>query len=139
MSRCWSNGTFQGNNPDLPYSSTSEMRMHMGTVLYGPTFSITDQGTKQEFRWSIRRQGLSKATGSFWVKTRYRSTQTIGNFFEGTAMSIRFGSPGIGLWNATLTLSEKGFYGMSFLMSLFAAIAVQKNIRDAKKAEESMA
>jgi uncharacterized membrane protein YiaA len=41
----------------------------------------------------------------------------------------------IGLWNATLTLSEKGFYGMSFTLSMFAAVAVQKNIRDAKKAE----
>jgi uncharacterized membrane protein YiaA len=41
----------------------------------------------------------------------------------------------VGLWNATLTLSEKGFYGMSFTLSLFAAIAVQKNTRDAKKAE----
>ncbi len=38
----------------------------------------------------------------------------------------------VGLWNATLTLSEKGFYAMSFLMSLFAAIAVQKNTRDNK-------
>jgi len=36
----------------------------------------------------------------------------------------------IGLWNATLTLSEKGFYGMSFILSMFAAISVQKNIRD---------
>ena len=36
----------------------------------------------------------------------------------------------IGLWNAELLLSEKGFYGMSFLLSLFAAIAVQKNTRD---------
>jgi len=36
----------------------------------------------------------------------------------------------IGLWNATLAPSEKGFYGMSFLLSLFAAVAVQKNIRD---------
>ncbi len=36
----------------------------------------------------------------------------------------------IGLWNATLLLSEKGFYGMSFLLSLFAAITVQKNTRD---------
>lgn len=36
----------------------------------------------------------------------------------------------IGLWNADLQLSEKGFYGMSFLLSLFAAIAVQKNTRD---------
>jgi len=36
----------------------------------------------------------------------------------------------IGLWNADLLLSEKGFYGMSFLLSLFAATAVQKNTRD---------
>ena len=36
----------------------------------------------------------------------------------------------IGLWNADLYLSEKGFYGMSFTLSIFAAIAVQKNIRD---------
>jgi uncharacterized membrane protein YiaA len=39
----------------------------------------------------------------------------------------------IGLWNATLTLSEKGFYAMSFLLSLFAAIAVQKNTRDTQR------
>ena len=38
----------------------------------------------------------------------------------------------IGLWNATLTLSEKGFYAMSFLLSMFAAIAVQKNTRDSQ-------
>ncbi|MFP4846929.1 inner membrane protein YiaA [Winogradskyella sp. PE311] len=36
----------------------------------------------------------------------------------------------IGLWNADLELSEKGFYAMSFTLSLFAAIAVQKNTRD---------
>ena len=36
----------------------------------------------------------------------------------------------IGLWNATLSASEKGFYAMSFLLSLFGAVAVQKNIRD---------
>ena len=36
----------------------------------------------------------------------------------------------VGLWNATLTMSEKGFYAMSFLLALFAAIAVQKNTRD---------
>ena len=36
----------------------------------------------------------------------------------------------LGLWNATMTLSEKGFYIMAFLLSLFGAVAVQKNIRD---------
>lgn len=36
----------------------------------------------------------------------------------------------IGLWNADLLLSEKGFFGMSFTLSLFASVTVQKNIRD---------
>ncbi len=36
----------------------------------------------------------------------------------------------VGLWNASLALSEKGFYAMAFVLSLFAAVAVQKNIRD---------
>ncbi|QWP75183.1 YiaA/YiaB family protein [Lysobacter sp. K5869] len=36
----------------------------------------------------------------------------------------------IGLWNAQISFSEKGFYAMAYAMSLFAAIAVQKNTRD---------
>jgi uncharacterized membrane protein YiaA len=36
----------------------------------------------------------------------------------------------IGLWNADMLLSEKGFYGLAMLMSLFGAITVQKNVRD---------
>ncbi len=36
----------------------------------------------------------------------------------------------IGLWNAEMLPSEKGFYGISFLMGLYGAIAVQKNTRD---------
>ena len=37
---------------------------------------------------------------------------------------------GAGLFNATLQLSEKGFYAMAFALALFGAIAVQKNTRD---------
>ncbi|HEY6555252.1 MAG TPA: inner membrane protein YiaA [Vicinamibacteria bacterium] len=36
----------------------------------------------------------------------------------------------VGLWNASLSSSEKGFYAMAFLLSLFAAVAIQKNVRD---------
>lgn len=36
----------------------------------------------------------------------------------------------IGLRNADLELSEKGFYAISYLLSLFGAITVQKNTRD---------
>ncbi|WP_235428102.1 inner membrane protein YiaA [Xenorhabdus khoisanae] len=36
----------------------------------------------------------------------------------------------IGLFNADLLPSEKGFYGIAFFLCLFGSIAVQKNIRD---------
>lgn len=36
----------------------------------------------------------------------------------------------VGLWNAALELSEKGFYAMAFVLTLFAIVAVQKNVRD---------
>ena len=36
----------------------------------------------------------------------------------------------IGLMNAELLLSEKGFYAMAYLLSGFGAITVQKNVRD---------
>lgn len=42
----------------------------------------------------------------------------------------------IGLWNAELEKSEKGFYAMSYVLSLFSAIAVQKNTRDIKAAQK---
>lgn len=41
----------------------------------------------------------------------------------------------IGLWNASLASSEKGFYAMSFLLALFGSVAVQKNTRDLAKFE----
>lgn len=41
----------------------------------------------------------------------------------------------VGLWNADLERSEKGFYAMSFVLSLYAAIAVQKNTRDLRTTE----
>ncbi len=42
----------------------------------------------------------------------------------------------VGLWNAELEKSEKGFYAMSFVLSLFSAIAVQKNVRDMKASKK---
>ena len=43
----------------------------------------------------------------------------------------------IGLWNAELTKSEKGFYAMTFVLSIYSAIAVQKNTRDMKASQRS--
>ncbi|MFV8829804.1 inner membrane protein YiaA [Alkalihalobacterium sp. APHAB7] len=53
------------------------------------------------------------------------------------ALIISVSLMGIGLYNAgSIVLSEKGFYGMAFVLSLFAAITVQKNIRDTQKARD---
>ena len=41
----------------------------------------------------------------------------------------------VGLWNATILPSEKGYYAFSFLLALFGAIAVQKNTRDSQSIE----
>lgn len=43
----------------------------------------------------------------------------------------------LGLTNATLALSEKGFYAMSFVLALFGAVAVQKNTRDINASKRS--
>lgn len=44
----------------------------------------------------------------------------------------------VGLINAELLLSEKGFFGMAFTLSLFSAVTVQKNIRDCASASNKM-
>ena len=36
----------------------------------------------------------------------------------------------VGLFNATLLPSEKGYYAFAFMFALFGAVAVQKNTRD---------
>ncbi len=44
----------------------------------------------------------------------------------------------IGLINATLLLNEKGFYAMAYALSLFGAVAVQKNTRDAMEITDTL-
>ena len=51
------------------------------------------------------------------------------------SMIISISLLAIGLYNASLSPSEKGFYAMSFVLSVFAAVAVQKNVRDSAAAE----
>lgn len=54
------------------------------------------------------------------------------------SLGISIALLGVGLFNATLLPSEKGFYGISFVLTLFAIVAVQKNVRDiaaARRAE----
>lgn len=43
------------------------------------------------------------------------------------SLILSLGLLSVGLFNATFTQSEKGFYAMSFVLSLFASVAVQKS------------
>lgn len=43
----------------------------------------------------------------------------------------------VGLFNATFSLGDKGFFGISYTLALFAVVAVQKNVRDLSQAERS--
>ncbi|OZM56909.1 hypothetical protein CIB95_09060 [Lottiidibacillus patelloidae] len=53
------------------------------------------------------------------------------------AVTVAISLMAIGLYNAgSIILSEKGFYAMSFVLSLFASITIQKNIRDTQLAKE---
>ncbi|REB06104.1 hypothetical protein DVB69_14320 [Sporosarcina sp. BI001-red] len=54
------------------------------------------------------------------------------------ALIVAISLMAIGLYNAgSIILSEKGFYGMAFVLSIFAAITVQKNVRDTQKVREN--
>lgn len=53
------------------------------------------------------------------------------------ALIIAISLMAIGLYNAgSIILSEKGFYAMAFVLSIFSAITIQKNIRDTQNARE---
>lgn len=46
------------------------------------------------------------------------------------ALVIGIGAYLIGLWTSAMALNEKGFYFASLLLGLFAAISLQKTVRD---------
>ena len=66
------------------------------------------------------------------VRDKLEGIKVTGIYFSlcWLSLGIALALLAVGLWNANLSASEKGFYAMSFVLSLFAAVAVQKNVRD---------
>lgn len=89
----------------------SEKGYYFITLLFGMFAAI-----------SLQRVNRDKAEGlpvsSAYVSTCY------------AALAIALAAIVTGLWNAELMLSEKGFYVVSFILSMFSVITVQKNVRD---------
>ncbi|MEP4099371.1 inner membrane protein YiaA [Paraglaciecola sp.] len=89
----------------------NEKGYYLAIILYG-LFSMV----------SLQKTIRDKAEGISTSKTYYS--------LSWASAGISVGLLIIGLINADLLLSEKGFYAMAYVLSLFAAVTVQKNVRD---------
>ena len=105
--------------------------------LWNATMQLNEKG----FYFTILLYGLFAAVSlQKSVRDRLEGVPVTGIYFNlcWTSLAICILLLVVGLWNATLASSEKGFYAMGFLLSLFGAVAVQKNTRDLAIVKSSM-
>lgn len=71
----------------------------------------------------------------FQLKPKIMNTKPSNAFIGASWVAMGTGAIGyiIGLSRSTMKLSEKGHYAFAFLLAIFGAVAVQKNIRDTKQ------
>jgi uncharacterized membrane protein YiaA len=97
--------------------------------LWNANFALNEKG----YYFTVLCYGLFSAVSvQKSVRDRLEGIQ-VSNMYYGLAwfsVMLSISLLAVGLWNAKLLDSEKGFYAMSFLLGLFGAIAVQKNVRD---------
>jgi len=114
------------------FASWSALLIGAGAYLIGlwnATMALNEKG----YYFTILMYGLFAAVSlQKSVRDRGEGIRVTGIYFGLCWMSVMLALLllAVGLVNATLTLSEKGFYAMSFVLALFAAVAVQKNVRD---------
>jgi len=97
----------------------SEKGYYFTVLMYGLFAAISIQKSVRD-----RAQGIPVSDIYYWLSW--------------CSIAMALSLLAIGLFNAvSLTLSEKGFYGMAFALSLFAAVTVQKNTRDLASLRES--
>ena len=120
--------------PTKSYTLASVASLLIGTVAYGIGLFNADMALNEKGYYliimlyglfsmvSLQKTIRDKADG---IKTS-SMYQTLSWASSGFAIALL----AIGLYNAELALSEKGFYAMAYVLSLFAAVTVQKNVRD---------
>ncbi|MEO7495432.1 MAG: inner membrane protein YiaA [Massilia sp.] len=120
--------------PSAAFVAASWIALLVGVVCYlaglwNATMALNEKG----YYLTLLLYGLFAAVSlQKSVRDRAEGTPVTGLYFNLCWISVLavIGLLSIGLWNATLANSEKGFYAMGFVLSLFAAVAVQKNVRD---------
>jgi uncharacterized membrane protein YiaA len=121
--------------PSGAFIGASWTALLLGSVVYLIGLWNSDMGLSEKgFYFTLIMYGLFSAVSlQKTVRDRLENIPVTNIYFglAWTSLILSLLLLAIGLWNATsLTLSEKGFFGMSYALSLFAAVAVQKNVRD---------
>ncbi|MGO2140346.1 MAG: inner membrane protein YiaA [Leucobacter sp.] len=105
----------------------------LGTYLVG-LFNSTMELNEKGYYFAVLMFGLFAAVSlQKTVRDRSEGIPTTAIYYgiAWFSLVLALALLAIGLWNAgSLVPSEKGFYGLGFAMSLFASVAVQKNVRD---------
>ncbi|MGL4768487.1 MAG: inner membrane protein YiaA [Formosimonas sp.] len=124
----------QFQKPSAAFVGASWLALLVGAVtymlgLFNATMALNEKG----YYFTILMYGLFSAVSlQKSVRDRVEGIP-VTSIYYGLAwfsLALSIALLAVGLFNATLLPSEKGFYGLAFLMSLFGAVAVQKNIRD---------
>lgn len=130
----------QINQPSAAFIAASWLAFFIGTIafiigLWNADMQLNEKG----YYFTVLMFGLFSAVSVQKAVRDQLEGIPVTNLYYGiawftTLLSIVLLT--VGLWNAEMAKSEKGFYAMSFVLSLFAAIAVQKNTRDSKAVSE---
>lgn len=124
--------TFQ--KPTGAFIAASWTALLSGAVVYLiGLWNATMQLNEKGYYFTILMYGLFAAVSlQKSVRDRLEGTPVTGIYYGlcWISLLLAIGLLTVGLFNSTLANSEKGFYAMSFLLSLFGAVAVQKNVRD---------
>lgn len=122
------------NSPTTAYVLASVIALIVGVGAYAiGLFNATIELNEKGYYAIVLLYGLfSVISLQKTIRDRTEDIKTSGIYYvlcwasSGIAITLL----GVGLYNAEMLLSEKGFYTMAFVLSLFAAITVQKNVRD---------
>jgi uncharacterized membrane protein YiaA len=120
--------------PTKPYFIASVAALIIGTGAYGIGLlnAIMELNEKGYYLITLLYGLYSVISLQKTIRDKAENIPTTKLYFmlSWSSSAIAIALLAVGLVNAEMSLSEKGFYAMAYTLSLFAAITVQKNVRD---------